>query len=61
MATSLYESDFYRWTVEQSEKLRSCEVDGLDSKNLAEEIESLGRQERRELRKIGRASCRERV
>ena len=50
MATSLYESDFYRWTVEQSEKLRSCEVDGLDSKNLAEEIESLGRQERRELR-----------
>jgi len=50
MATSLYESDFYRWTVEQSAKLRSCEVEGLDSKNLAEEIESLGRQERRELR-----------
>lgn len=50
VSMSLYEQDFYRWTVEQSEKLRSCEVEGLDSKNLAEEIESLGRQERRELR-----------
>jgi hypothetical protein len=50
MAMGLYESDFYRWTIEQSEKLRSCEVDGLDSKNLAKEIESLGRQESRELR-----------
>ena len=50
MAMGLYESDFYRWTLEQSEKLRACEVDGLDSKNLAKEIESLGRQESRELR-----------
>jgi hypothetical protein len=50
MTKSLYEADFYRWTLEQSQKLRSCEFDGLDSKNLAEEIESLGRQERRELR-----------
>lgn len=50
MEMGLYEADFYRWTVEQSAKLRSCQVEGLDSKNLAEEIESLGRHERRELR-----------
>lgn len=50
METGLYEADFYRWTVEQSEKLRLSELEGLDSKNLAEEIASLGRQERRELR-----------
>lgn len=36
MAMGLYESDFYRWTIEQSEKLRSCEVDGcLASMTLA--------------------------
>lgn len=50
MGTGLYETDFYLWTVEQAEKLRSCKVEGLDSQNLAEEIEALGRQERRELR-----------
>jgi len=46
----LYQEDFYRWTIEQSELLRSIELEGLDSKNLAEEIASLGRQERKELR-----------
>ncbi|WP_055077026.1 DUF29 domain-containing protein [Pseudanabaena sp. 'Roaring Creek'] len=46
----LYQEDFYRWTVEQSKLLRSIELEGLDSKNLAEEIASLGRHERKELR-----------
>ncbi|PZO37215.1 MAG: DUF29 domain-containing protein [Pseudanabaena frigida] len=46
----LYQEDFYRWTVEQSNLLRSIELEGLDTKNLAEEIASLGRQERKELR-----------
>jgi hypothetical protein len=50
MEMGLYKEDFYRWTVEQSNLLRSIELDGLDSKNLAEEIASLGRQERKELR-----------
>ncbi len=50
MDMALYQKDFYRWTVEQSELLRSIELEGLDSKNLAEEIASLGRQERKELR-----------
>ena len=50
MDNGLYKADFYRWTIEQSELLRSIEFEGLDTKNLAEEISSLGRQERRELR-----------
>lgn len=50
MEMGLYKEDFYRWTVEQSNLLRSIELEGLDTKNLAEEIASLGRQERKELR-----------
>lgn len=50
MEIGLYKEDFYRWTVEQSNLLRSIELEGLDTKNLAEEIASLGRQERKELR-----------
>jgi hypothetical protein len=49
MDASLYENDFYRWTIEQSKELRCGNFDGLDLQNLAEEIESLGRQEKREL------------
>lgn len=45
----LYESDFYRWTVDQVEYLRLGKLDGLDLENLAEEIESLGNQQRSEL------------
>jgi len=49
MSASLYETDFYNWTVEQSKRLRLGEFDGLDLDNLAEEIESLGKQQRDEL------------
>jgi hypothetical protein len=49
METNLYETDFYSWTVEQSEFLQSGKFEHLDLINLAEEIASLGRQERREL------------
>ncbi|MBD2188809.1 DUF29 domain-containing protein [Pseudanabaena mucicola] len=45
----LYESDFYRWTVDQVERLRLGKFDDLDLENLAEEIESLGNQQRSEL------------
>lgn len=48
--TSLYERDFYAWTIDQAESLRQQKWDGLDLPNLIEEVESLGRQERRELR-----------
>lgn len=50
----LYEEDFVRWTEQQSSVLREAARSGvnlpLDWENLAEEIESLGRSERRELR-----------
>ena len=50
----LYEEDFVRWTEEQAEALRQAARNGtnlpLDWENLAEEVESLGRSERRELR-----------
>ncbi|TVQ20885.1 MAG: DUF29 domain-containing protein [Leptolyngbya sp. DLM2.Bin15] len=47
--TTLYDQDFYAWTQRQVELLRSGQLGELDIKNLIEEIESLGRQERQEL------------
>jgi hypothetical protein len=46
---SLYETDFYGWTQQQAQMLEQGCWDQLDIPNLVEEIESLGRQERREL------------
>jgi len=48
--TTLYDQDFYAWTQRQIELLRSGQWGELDIANLVEEIESLGRQERQELR-----------
>ncbi len=47
---SLYDSDFYAWTQEQAALIRTGRVDGIDIRNLAEEIETLGRKEVAELR-----------
>lgn len=47
---NLYENDFYAWTKEQADLLRNQSWEQVDLPNLVEEIESLGRQERRELR-----------
>jgi hypothetical protein len=44
-----YEADFYGWSMEQSSRLRLLRIPGLDTENLAEEIESLGRSEKQEL------------
>jgi hypothetical protein len=53
-AVQLYEEDFVRWTEQQSRALREAAGVGttlsLDWENLAEEIESLGRSQRHELR-----------
>ncbi len=38
-----YGDDLYAWTREPGARLRAGELDGLDSDNLAEEIESLGK------------------
>lgn len=45
-----YEEDFYAWTVEQARLLRAGEFSGVDVENIAEEIESLGRSDRREIK-----------
>jgi len=42
-----YEADFYAWTAQQAGLLRASRPPGLDWKNLAEEIESLGKSDRR--------------
>lgn len=44
-----YESDYARWCAEQGALLRDGRFDALDRENLAEEIESLGRSDRREI------------
>ncbi len=49
METSLYETDFYQWTIEQSRFLELRKFGELDLVNLVEEIGALGRQERAEL------------
>ncbi|MEB3151668.1 MAG: DUF29 domain-containing protein [Sphaerospermopsis sp.] len=49
MGLNLYETDFYGWTLKQSSLLKQGDFPQLDIINLAEEIESLGKQERREL------------
>lgn len=50
MPSNLYETDFYAWTLEQSTLLKEGDFKHLDITNLVEEIESLGKQQRQELR-----------
>lgn len=42
-----YEQDFYTWTQQQANLLRSHQFNELDIDNLIEEIESMGRSEKR--------------
>lgn len=55
MPNVLYEQDFVLWTQEQALALRAAAASGanfpVDWENVAEEIESLGRQQRSELHK----------
>ncbi|MBE9010010.1 DUF29 domain-containing protein [Pseudanabaenaceae cyanobacterium LEGE 13415] len=50
MPSSLYNTDFYAWTQEQAILLQNQQWSQLDVPNLIEEIESLGKQQRQELR-----------
>jgi Domain of unknown function DUF29 len=45
----LYESDFYAWSREQAELLRAGKLAAADIEHIAEEIDSMGRTEKREL------------
>ena len=44
-----YDADYYQWTNTQAELLRSGNLSDADIDNIAEEIESMGKREKREL------------
>lgn len=46
----LYESDFCAWTQQQADRIRARAHNEIDWENVAEEIESVGRGEKKELR-----------
>ena len=46
----LYDTDFYQWTQTMALALRQGHWQDLDIENLVEEIESLGRSEKRALK-----------
>jgi hypothetical protein len=47
---NLYEKDFYLWTQITAEQLKKNKFTEIDLTNLIEEIESMGRSEKRELK-----------
>ena len=49
MKNSLYDRDFYAWANEQAALLRAGRLAEADLENIAEEIETMGRSEKREL------------
>jgi hypothetical protein len=49
MGNQLYDRDFYAWANEQADLLRAGRLSEADIENIAEEIESLGKSEKREL------------
>lgn len=44
-----YDEDFYAWTTEQARLLRQGALSDLDIENIAEELESMGRGDKREI------------
>jgi hypothetical protein len=49
MTPTCYEKDFAQWAFDTARAIRERRFDGIDWDNVAEEIESLGNSERREL------------
>jgi len=49
MATHLYHQDFYAWVIHNVDLLRQGKYSEIDSANLAEELDSMGKREKREL------------
>jgi len=45
----LYETDFFVWTQEQARLLRERRFDDLDLENLVDEVESVGRSDKRQI------------
>jgi len=46
---NLYETDFYGWINQQVDALKAGNLEALDVGNLIEEVEDMGRSEKREL------------
>lgn len=46
---SSYETDFYKWSITQTRLLRNGKLADADIEHIAEEIESMGKSEKREL------------
>nr|WP_294502418.1 DUF29 domain-containing protein [uncultured Rhodopila sp.] len=49
MSNTLYDQDFFAWANEQARLLRAGKLSDADIEHIAEEIESMGRAEKREL------------
>ncbi|MCP9321047.1 DUF29 domain-containing protein [Acetobacter persici] len=49
MSSTLYDHDFYAWTNEQAGLLRAGKLSEADLEHIAEEIDSMGKSEKREL------------
>lgn len=47
--TTLYDRDFFAWSLEQAKLLRARKLAEADIEHIAEEIDSMGRTEKREL------------
>ena len=45
----LYDRDFYAWTLKNAELIRQGRLSEIDAEHVAEELETMGRSERREL------------
>ncbi|OYY74661.1 MAG: hypothetical protein B7Y40_03525 [Gammaproteobacteria bacterium 28-57-27] len=50
MLTTLYEHDFYGWVNEQARLLKTRQFQDIDIEHLIEEIESMGKSEKRQLK-----------
>ena len=48
---TLYETDFHLWLEETAQALRDGNLEQLDRENLLEEIEAMGRSDRRSVRR----------
>ena len=49
MNSTTHETDFYAWTNEQVQLLKTGQLNQIDWQNIAEEIEDMGRSEKRQL------------
>ena len=45
----IYDHDFYTWTQTTASLIRACKWLDIDAESLAEEVESLGKSQQREL------------